>query len=141
MVQRARALLVASGCAALLLLSLFWPCETARSELRDGGIDPANLGKGDWIYCVSDATNKLGGHVSAVTNETSLMQFYRRQGIRYIIGKAATSDQLFSGCLKTPQFTASLVGAAHESGLWIFGYNRSYGANVKGEIAVANYVF
>jgi hypothetical protein len=141
MVQPARALLVAPGSAALLLLSLFWPCAAARSELRDGGIDPANLGKGDWIYCVSDATNKLGGHVSAVTNETSLMQFYRSQGIRYLIVKAATSDQLFSGCLKTPQFTGALVGAAHVSGLWIFGYSRSYGANVKGEITIANYVF
>jgi hypothetical protein len=109
--------------------------------MREGGIDPANLGKGDWIYCVSDATNKLGGHVSAVTNDISLMQFYRSQGIRYLIVKAATGDQLFSGCLKAPQFTSALVAAAHESGLWIFGYNRSYGANVKGEIEVANYVF
>jgi hypothetical protein len=139
MVPHARALLVVPGRALLLLLCLL--CLEARSELRDGGVDPANLGKGDWIYCVSDATNKLGGHIGAVTNETSLMQFYRGQGIRYLVVKAATSDQLFNGCLKTPQFTKSLVGAAHESGLWIFGYNRSSGANVKGEIAVANYVF
>ena len=43
--------------------------------IRDGGIDPANLGKGDWIYATADATNKLGGHVNSVTNETSLMLF------------------------------------------------------------------
>jgi len=48
---------------------------------------------------------------------------------------------LFYGCQKAPQFTKSLVNAAHESGLWIFGYNRSYGANIKGEIAIANFVF
>src|SRR5215475_11800592 len=125
MVQPARALLIAPG-YILLLLSLFLPCVAARSELRDGGIDPANLGKGDWIYCVSDATNKLGGHISGVTNETSLMQFYRSQGIRYLVVKAATGDQLFNGCLKTPQFTSALVATAHEHGLWIFGYNRSY---------------
>jgi len=139
MVQHAPATPVAHGCAVLLWLCL--SCVTARAELRDGGIDPANLGKGDWIYCVSDATNKLGGHISAVTNENSLMRFYRNHGIRYLVVKAATSDQLFNGCLKTPQFTSALVEAAHENGLWIFGYNRSYGADIKGEIAVANYVF
>src|SRR5262249_46366012 len=82
-----------------------------------------------------------GGHVSSVTNETSLMQFYRSQGIRYVVVKAATSDQLFNGCLKTPQLTPELVADAHQSGLWLFGYNRSYGANIKGEIAIADYVF
>jgi hypothetical protein len=45
--------------------------------IRDGGIDPANLGKGDWIYYTSMATNKLGGNVSSVTNENSLMLFYK----------------------------------------------------------------
>jgi len=34
-----------------------------------------------------------------------------------------------------------LVTAAHDHALWIFGYNRSSGANIKGEIAIANYVF
>src|SRR5258708_7511882 len=107
----------------VLLVMFCSLCPRAGAELRDGGIDPANLGKGDWIYCVTDATNRLGGHVGLVTNEISLMQFYRSQGIRYVIVKAATSDQLFNGCLKAPQFTKSLVGAAHRSGLWIFGYN------------------
>lgn len=139
MVSHDRALLVVPGRALLVWVSL--ACLGARSELRDGGVDPANLGKGDWIYCLSDATNKLGGHISAVTNQSSLMQFYQGQGIRYIVVKAGTSDQLFNGCIKSPQFTRSLVDAAHQSGLWIFGYNRSYGLNVKGEVAVANYVF
>ena len=35
--------------------------ETGRAVIRDGGIDPANLGKGDWIYYMSAATNRLGG--------------------------------------------------------------------------------
>ena len=124
-----------------VLLLLLLACGQGRAELRDGGIDPANLGKGDWIYCVSDAIDKLGGHVAAVTNEISLMQYYRSQGIRYVIVKAATSDQLFTACAKKPQFTRGLVAAAHASGLWVFGYNRSYGSNLKGEIAVADYVF
>src|ERR1051326_9209990 len=139
MVPYARALWIVPGVVLFLPLALAW--QQARGELREGGIDPGNLGKGDWIYCVSDATNHLGGHVAYVTNENSLMHFYRSQGIRFVVVKAATSDQLFDGCGKGPQFTRSLVNAAHQNGLWIFGYNRSYGAHVKGEVAIADYVF
>src|SRR5262245_1961686 len=102
---------------------------SAAAVLRDGGIDPANLGKGDWIYYISAATNKLGGNISSVTNENSLMLFYKSAGIRYIIIKAATSDTLFYGSYPFPQFTTKLVNAAHANGILIFGYNRSYGAD------------
>ena len=125
------------GFIALLFLTPW----TSICENREGGIDPANLGKGDWIYSLSDATNKLGGHINTVTNETSLMLFYRTQGIRFIIVKAATSDQLFKGCYSAPQFTRSLVDTAHTNGLAIFGYNRSFGSNIVGEISIADYVF
>src|SRR5207249_3173948 len=94
--------------------------------IRDGGIDPANLGKGDWIYATADATNKLGGHVNSVTNETSLMLFYKNQGIRYIVVKAGTGASLFNGCHGSPQFDTYLVNVAHANGILIFGYNRSY---------------
>src|SRR6266566_769838 len=124
-----------------LFLSLQLTILALRAQLRDGGIDPWNLGKGEWIYSVTDATNRLGGRVNSVTNETSLMLYYKSQGIRYIIVKAGTSDQMFHGCSSTPQFTSNLVNIAHASGILIFGYNRSCGSNVVGEIAVADYVF
>ena len=50
-----------------LLFSLVSPGGT-QPIIRDGGINPANLGKGDWIYYVSQATNKLGGAIPAVVN-------------------------------------------------------------------------
>src|SRR5215204_1125395 len=109
--------------------------------VRDGGIDPWNLGKGDWIYFMSAATNKLGGNVPSVTNETSLMLFYKSQGIRYIIIKAATSDTLFNGSYNRPQFSSNLCNIAHAHGIWIMGYNRSYGENVAAEIGISDYVF
>jgi len=124
-----------------LVLSLKLTILALRAQLRDGGIDPWNLGKGDWVYSVTDATNRLGGHVNGVTNETSLMLHYKSQGIRYIIVKAGTSDQLFHGCYPFPQFTSNLVSIAHASGILIFGYNRSYGSNIVGETAIADYVF
>jgi len=112
-----------------------------RAQIRDGGIDPWNLGKGTWIYSMVDATNKLGGHIPAVTNEASLMRYFKSVGIRYIIVKAATSATLFGDCKPGPQFNSNLVSTAHANDIQIFGYNRSYGANIPGEVAVADYVF
>lgn len=125
------------------LIALGWLTASAGlgQVLRDGGIDPANLGKGDWIYFMNAATNKLGGNVSSVTNEVSLMKYYKSQGIRYIIVKAATSATLFNGSYATPQFTSSLVNIARTNGILIFGYNRSYGSNIAAEVSISDYVF
>lgn len=112
----------------------------ASAQIRDGGIDPKNLGKGVWIYYVADATNKVGGHIPGVNNVNSLMQFYRASGIRYCIVKAATNDKLFPSAA-SPQFTTNLVNTAHSNGIAIFGYNRSYGSNVVAEATLADYVF
>src|SRR5437899_2778426 len=125
--------------AALLVLE--FSILSGQSQIRDGGIDPWNLGKGDWIYYTSSATNKLGGNVSTVTNENSLMLFYKSQGVRYVIVKAATSDQLFNGSYSFPQFTTKLVNTAHTNGILIFGYNRTYGSNIVGEISISDFVF
>src|ERR1043166_4560933 len=125
----------------IALLTLASSTTDALAQIRDGGIDPWNLGKGDWIYYMSAATNKLGKNISIVTNETSLMLWYKSQGVRYIIIKAATSDTLFNGSYNHPQFTSHLVDIAHANGILIMGYNRSYGQNVPAEIAISDYVF
>ncbi len=128
-----------ASCFTFLLMghgSLF-----AAGVIRDGGIDPNNLGKGEWLYYMSSATNHLGGYVNTVTNEDSLMGYMKSQGIRYVIVKAATSDQLFNGSYAFPQFTSNLVNRAHANGLLIFGYNRSFGQDVAAEIAISDYVF
>jgi len=125
-----------------LWLGVFMPgYRLLAAPIRDGGIDPANLGKGIWMFSVTDATNQVGGHVTSVTNLNSLMQYYRSAGIRYCIVKAATNDKLFNGCFTGPQFTSNLVSAAHANGIWAFGYNRSYGSNIVGEVSIADYVF
>ena len=49
--------------------------------IRDGGINPANLGKGTWIYILPNAINQLGGTVPAVTNLPSLMAFFTTRSI------------------------------------------------------------
>ncbi len=132
--------------SSLLLPGLVWGLmflaqPRVSAVIRDGGIDPANLGKGDWIYAMADATNKLGGHIGSVTNETSLMLFYQSQGVRYLIIKAASGPSLFKGCYSVPQFNRALVDIAHSYGILMFGYNRSDGLNLPGEIAISDYVF
>ena len=97
-------------CSACALIPAF-------GVTRDGGVDPANLGKGEWLYYMSSATNQLGGYVPAVTNEDSLMSYLKSQGTRYVIVKAGTSDQLFFGSYGSPQFTSNLVNIAHNHDL------------------------
>lgn len=127
--------------ASLAGLVLFFGLATSFGQIRDGGIDPWNLGKGDWIYSIRDATNQLGGHVAGVTNENSLMQFYHSQGIRYVVVKTGTGASLYNGCYPFPQLTPYFINTAHNHGVWVFGYNRSYGTNVAGEVAIADFVF
>src|SRR5689334_10839745 len=126
---------------AAFILLLCGGVLSMEGQIRVGGIDPWNLGKGDWVYSMTDATNQVGGHISSVTNENSLMLFYKSQGIRYFIVKAGTGATLFNGCYSFPQFTSALCNIAHTNGILVFGYSRSYATNTAGEVAIANYVF
>ncbi len=114
----------------------------ARAQVRDGGIDPKNLGKGVWIYYIGDATNKVGGHVGSVTNVNSLMQYFRSAGMRYCMVKMGTSDRFFPGpASNNCQLTSNFINTAHSNGIAVFGYNRSYGSNIVGEVSLADYCF
>ena len=126
----------------LLTFALFMISCPALAQIRDGGIDPWNLGKGEWIYSVKDATNRLGGHISSVTNEVSMMQYYKSIGVRYLIIKMGTGSTNYSGCYATPhQVTPRLCEIGRTNGVWIFGYTRSYGSDVAGESALADSCF
>ena len=123
------------------ILALLLAAASVVAAIRDGGIDPANLGKGEWIYSIQDCTNQLGGHAVSVTNEHSLMLFYKSQSIRYVMVKAGTGDTLYNACYGFPQLTANFVNVAHANGILVFGYNRSYATNTAGEVAIADFVF
>jgi hypothetical protein len=120
-----RVLMAVAFCAALV----------PTSKALDNGIDPANLQKGDWIYVLSTATNKLGGNVASVTNLASLMSYEKSQGMYFMVVKSGEGSTNFPTAGQ--QLTTSVVNAAHTAGLKIFGYTRSYGVNIAGEIAVA----
>src|SRR5580698_1144373 len=101
---------VKRGLFLLLFLSAVAP---AGAVIRDGGVNPANLGQGGWLYIMQQATNKLGGNVASVTNEDSLFAYMKSEGFNYVIVKAATSNTMWFGNYTFPQFTSNLVNTAH----------------------------
>ncbi|MDB6026402.1 MAG: repeat-containing protein [Verrucomicrobiales bacterium] len=123
-------LLAAFACLALLFGF------THQAKALDGGIDPKNMGKGDWIWSVSISIAKLNNQVPGVTDVQSLMSYERNQGMNYVIVKAGTGSTNYPS-QASPQFTANLVTQAHKVGLKIFAYTRSYGTDMAGEIAMA----
>ena len=125
---------------SFLLLGAMTALST-HAAIFDGGVDSENLGKGDWIYYVSDATNQLGGNVPSVTNIPSFMAYEKSVGINYIIVKAGTGSTNFNGGGTSPQFTSNLVYHARAAGLKIFAYTRSWGSDVQGEIDMATACF
>src|ERR1051325_5018725 len=139
MCQFRRVLSVGSRLAVLVLALPFFQLPVA-GVIRDGGIDPSNLGKGDWIYILSNAQNQLGGNAPAVSNLTSLMIYEKNQGLQYLIIKSAEEGTLYPSA-GSPQFTGAVVDAGHGAGLQIFGYGRVYRTDVPGGIALVDYVF
>ncbi len=123
-----------------MLLLLWAACPGARAVVFDGAVDPANLGKGDWIYVLANETNQLEGTVSAVTNIQSLMYYEASLGMQWVTVKASSGAVKFPSDTN-PQFTLDLVLAAHRAGLQIFGYNRSYALDPAGEINIASWVY
>ncbi|MDB6026401.1 MAG: hypothetical protein JWM68_2624 [Verrucomicrobiales bacterium] len=105
------------------------------AKALDGGIDPKNMGKGDWIWSISTSIAKLNNQVPGVTDIQSLMSYEKNQGMNYVIVKAGTGSTNYP--TTGNQFTANLVTQAHKVGLKIFAYTRSYGTDVAGEIALA----
>src|SRR5438552_17641411 len=92
------------GLAAVAL----WQITGQRGVALDNGVDPGNLGKGDWIYSLSQATNQLGGNVATVHDLTSLMVFEKSQGMNFIVVKAGDGADDFPSPA-FPQFTSNLV--------------------------------
>lgn len=110
------------------------------AQIRDGGIDPRNMGRGTWIYILPTAINGLGGNVPSVNSLSNLMTYMKNQGLQYVILKAAQADSVFT-VSGNVQFTPEVVAAGHAAGLKVFGYIYTTGANVPGEIAMADYIF
>ena len=122
-------------CTIHVIAGLLLFAATQNLRALDNGVDPYNLRKGDWVYVLSTATNHLGGNVSSVTSVATLMSYEASQGMNWIVIKSGEGSTNFPN--GTQQLTSSVITAAHNAGLKIFGYTRSYGVNVGGEIKIA----
>ena len=130
-----------------VLCSLTGLARSARAEMFDGGVNSANLGKGEWIYVLANAVNHLADsscstcRVPEVTDVSSLMAYFKTNlSLQYVVVKAGDGGTPYPAS-SNPQFTTNLVSAAHAQGLKIFGYTRSYGTDLSGELSIATNVF
>lgn len=103
------------------------------------GVDPTNLGKGDWIWQMPQTETRLG-----VADVQSVINYETNIGMKWITVKCGDGGSIYS------QFSSDLVTRAHTAGLKIFGWAYDYGnnaghygsgssqsANINGEINVA----
>jgi hypothetical protein len=117
--------------AFLLGLTSFLAEATAQTNTLDNGIDPYNLGKGDWIWQMPASQAALGvGSVQAV------IDYEVSKGVEWLTVKCGDG-----GGAPWAQFNADLITRCHNSGLKIFGWAYVYGTNVAGEINVASNAF
>jgi hypothetical protein len=107
--------------------------------ILDGGIDPANLGKGDWIWQMPATETRLG-----VSTVQGVIDYEKSLGMQWITVKCGDGGSIWT------QFNSDLITRAHTAGLKIFGWAYAYGnntgvygsgstdtANINGEINVA----
>jgi hypothetical protein len=112
--------------------------KSARPQtLLFSNIDPANLGKGDWIWQMPQTETHLG-----VSDVQSVINYETNLHMQWITVKCGDGGSIYS------QFNSDLITRAHAAGLKIFGWAYAYGnnsgaygstssANVTGEINVA----
>src|SRR3954471_14851923 len=86
-----------------------------------GGVDPYNMGKGDWIWQIPSAMTNTG-----TTTVPELMTYLKDKGMKWIIVKAGDANNGPVTGTWT-QFNKALIDAAHAAGMKIFGYHFTYG--------------
>lgn len=114
--------------------------------IRDGGIDPANLGKGGWV-------------LESLADPDSYFAAMKAQGFRYVMVKAGRATNLWTGNWNVwaspanpagAMFNSTLVQSAHNNGLLIFASNRSGNdtapftidaTEIGGEVDLGDYCF
>ena len=92
------------------------------SASAPAAVDPANMGKGDWIWLMSSAQTALG-----VSSVQGVIDYEKNKGMKWIVVKCAQTGTWMT------QFNTDLVTRAHNAGLQIFGYERCFGNDVTAE--------
>ena len=92
----------------------------------DGGVDPANLGKGDWLWQLPTCISSLG-----FSTVQQLIDYEKNKGMQWITVKCGNGASIWT------QFDTNLIQRTHAAGMKIFGWAYMYGNDVPGEINMA----
>jgi hypothetical protein len=118
--------MVSLGCRMAFGLFFLAVTTPAAQTTLDNGVDPWNLGKGDWIWQVPQSQSSIG-----VSTVQDLVAYEKNKGMQWINVKCGDGGSVWS------QFNSSLVTACHNAGLKVFAWGYNYGNNVAGELNVA----
>lgn len=120
-------------CAFALSLGGFLGIIATQSDAQilAHGVNPSNLGKGDWIHQMGATQMRLG-----VSTTQDVISYETNMGMQWIAVKCADAGDTNSWS----QFNSTLIAQAHAAGLKIFGFGYVYGnppTNVQAEINAA----
>lgn len=110
---------------------------TPALALLTNGVDPGNLGQGDWIWQVPACQTALG-----VSTPQAVIDYEAGRGMQWVCVKAGDGHSSWS------QWNSAIINEAHAKGMkifaWVYVYGNNSGAygssssaNVAGEITVA----
>jgi hypothetical protein len=86
-----------------------------------GGVDPYNMGKGDWIWQISSAMTNTG-----TDTITELADYLKGRGMQWVVVKGGDGNNGPGEGLYA-QWNQELIDTFHQAGLKIFGYHFTYG--------------
>jgi hypothetical protein len=122
--------------AAMCLLAILFGITRPAWAMLDNGVEPENLGKGDWIWVVANAEANVGA-----SSVQGLVNFEKSKGMRFVIVKGADGGDTADWT----QFNSDLVTRFHAAGIKVFAFQYVYGSyygsgQVQAEINAANYL-
>ena len=94
------------------------------------GVDPNNLGQGDWIWEMASCETALG-----VSTPQAVIDYEATNGMQWVCVKAADGhsyclpDGTLTSSLGSSQWTTAIINEAHAKGLKIFAWAYAYGNN------------
>jgi hypothetical protein len=97
-------------------LSLLIFCAPCAASGLVNGVDPNNLGHGDWIWVISSCESALG-----VATPQAVIDYEASRGMQWVTVKAG------DGVNEWSQWNSALITEAHAKGLKIFAWVYAYG--------------
>lgn len=108
--------------SAALLVGLFGAGSASGALVN--GVDPNNLGQGDWIWVVSSCETALG-----VATPQAVIDYEARKGMQWVTVKAGDGPNEWS------QWNSTIINEAHAQGLKIFAWVYAYGNYTNGSVS------